>query len=569
MHLKTHHQREENDEFLCRHYLKLPESLMMVVCRVQDCDEAVYLGREPRRLQLIMKNHVDTSHPSKTLEECFNLACRGCGQTFGLDEKEEWADHVNQDHRDVFKRSRCISTCSSIDYNTESNRTEVSRTTDEDVENNNTESATILLAYDVTESSPNVAGGQTASSATISDVQPSLKRLQSTVWASLESRKACQSVQGPAPKLSQSDKLGNKEAMDNANAKQELSADNPLSEQEQGAPKKLNMSSEQCPAKARNKETKSSSSISTGPDPSREQDKELRISSLRDEETNNDRRQFEERDLMLNVCQICKLDISSGDPVVLATHLLEHDLGPDLSKFSQYCRICLLAGENGEIKDVKLHYSTQHCDSTAVNHVAKKPKIEDSSKLDKVKQTHRNQIEDTENLTEIGVDECFYCNDSVEPEVRDFHILTQHRKNSFICQLCNRSKIKEPYSKICFHTIQDAGEHMKTAHGVDILKRLNIGLCSNEECSVYPLLKSVYYSNLGLPIDFVKFKCGTCAKFLLSQAAMKSHICNGRKKICDAKPGLDDKPKYVEMICRLCERKIEDPSKHIQKYDNK
>ena len=32
----------------------------------------------------------------------------------------------------------------------------------------------------------------------------------------------------------------------------------------------------------------------------------------------------------------------------------------------------------------------------------------------------------------------------------------------------------------------------------------------------------VYYSNLGLPIDFVKFKCGTCSKYLLSQVILSS-----------------------------------------------
>ena len=169
----------------------------------------------------------------------------------------------------------------------------------EDVENNNIVSAT-NFSDDVTEStptsamtsSPNGAGGQQTSSATISDVQPRSKSVQSTILASLESRYASQ---GPESKLSQADKLDNNEALavGQSDDKQGLSADKPQSERHKPAPKKLSTSPEQCPANARNDETKSSFCASSSPDPSREQEHELCISSSRVEETsNNDHRQY-------------------------------------------------------------------------------------------------------------------------------------------------------------------------------------------------------------------------------------------------------------------------------------
>ena len=172
----------------------------------------------------------------------------------------------------------------------------------EDVENNNIVSAT-NFSDDVTESTPatamtsapNGAGGQKTSSATISDVQPRSKSVQSAVSASLESRNASQPVRGPESKLSQADKLDNNEALavDPSDDKQGPSADKPLSEREKPAPKKLSTSQEQCPAKASNDETKSSSCASFSPDPSREQEHELCISSSRVEETSiNDHRQY-------------------------------------------------------------------------------------------------------------------------------------------------------------------------------------------------------------------------------------------------------------------------------------
>jgi len=284
-------------------------------------------------------------------------------------------------------------------------------------------------------------------------------------------------------------------------------------------------------------------------------------------------------DLIMNVCKICTMELYTGDPVILATHLLDHDLGPDLARFKQFCRLCIGDGkELIEIADLKEHCVQHHgtagadlvdysvCKSYEQVHQksanAEAESHPSSKVVLKVFAPNKGDINASAgNRQFTKSDLCDFCNESVAEGKLNFHILTQHSKNSFRCSLCFRSKIKKPETVVCFATLHEAGDHMKQFHGVDFLKKLtsiSSGAEEGAECMVYSILKAVC-PFLSLPTNYQMMACTACDRRFLS--TQLTHVCD--------EAGSNGGASSLVLKCRLCYRdlNVSSANSHINNYE--
>merc|ERR1712129_301841 len=69
----------------------------------------------------------------------------------------------------------------------------------------------------------------------------------------------------------------------------------------------------------------------------------------------------EDQNIILSICSVCQAQFFTSDPSILATHLLDHDMGPDMKQILKCCRICFSVKdsispvENGEEHCKQIH----------------------------------------------------------------------------------------------------------------------------------------------------------------------------------------------------------------------
>eukprot|EP00092_Neocalanus_flemingeri_P016933 GFUD01018312.1.p1 GENE.GFUD01018312.1~~GFUD01018312.1.p1 ORF type:complete len:1199 (+),score=288.84 GFUD01018312.1:311-3598(+) len=144
----------------------------------------------------------------------------------------------------------------------------------------------------------------------------------------------------------------------------------------------------------------------------------------------------EDQDTSLSICSVCQTQFYSKDPAMLATHLLEHDLGPNMGLYMQLCRICYsMKGDEDPIKDLDYHNQEVHSIKTLKNSRIKVE--EDQESKPKVKEYKNKKVKSEDSECQP----CPYCGDSIDRDKISFHVSTQHRKSTFRCTICVESKM--------------------------------------------------------------------------------------------------------------------------------
>ena len=133
--------------------------------------------------------------------------------------------------------------------------------------------------------------------------------------------------------------------------------------------------------------------------------------------------------ITLSICTVCQAQFYTRDPSILATHLLDHELGPDMKKFIQCCRICFsMKGSMTPVKNPGLHYEEVHCSSNIITHhtTMKEEKVEALALT--------TQIDDDSQP-------CSYCGETQDTKNDlSVHISTHHFQQRFQCTICEESK---------------------------------------------------------------------------------------------------------------------------------
>ena len=76
-----------------------------------------------------------------------------------------------------------------------------------------------------------------------------------------------------------------------------------------------------------------------------------------------------DRDITLSTCTVCQAQFYTRDPSILATHLLDHEMGPDMKMFTQCCRICFsMKGSLTPVNNPSQHFEEVHSRSNTSSH---------------------------------------------------------------------------------------------------------------------------------------------------------------------------------------------------------
>ncbi|XP_023329147.1 uncharacterized protein LOC111701899 isoform X3 [Eurytemora carolleeae] len=565
-HLKVQHDRLESDDILSRHYIRIPTNLQLIVCKVQDCDEAVFLARSTEEVMSALKTHQLSVHPNRDISACFSLTCRFCGSTFNYDEEKEWSKHIAFDHRDLNFSKLCFELSLSV-LSREPNRCESQNKEETDKSLNVDEPSDISSDENTSKSEPQ---------SSCSDIKQKEERMyvsRINLDKSLGEDEYTEDKEGHTENEDDPHT-----EMDVLPSKQEicpfcldiLSGDKLIQHILQEHENNLFC----CPMCSDNDRFRTWTILAM-----KNHYLQVHPGVLLNPRALN----LENVEMKMSICKICKMKILTGDAVILATHLLDHDLGPDTSQFKNCCRICCLYSESDA--EEKECFGNHYCKEgneleTSITESVFKDTIEvikenrnlhlgpsPSGNVKMSAQNRRKVCPESKEVLKKDVVDCEHCDEKIETSNVDFHTLTQHKKSCFRCTQCQRnfkSKIEKIDVPACFQTIQDAGMHHEEVHGVDITTKL-FGSTSQDTstCQVYPILKSEV-PTLSLPSCYYMYNCLTCGRDLLTAKLAKSHfsrINQSERKECEI-TGILTK-------CRFCLRVLKETvnDRHIIKYN--
>ena len=449
-HLKTVHNQKLNDSTLSRNHLGLPASLAMICCKVTDCYKAIFLARDVKQVEKMMTRHEEKLHGAR---DCFNLACRSCCIVFSVEEEVKWKEHLAEDHSLITNRPRTVS----------SSTWGVSEPgSDEDcspVTNHGSDERSVRLV--------------SASVSPMHDVDNA--HVQETVKVDMTQCKFCGEM-----------------VEDEKEAEHELSLH--LS--------KL-FSCQTCQRKDERWYGQTAAELVSHADQEHNIDLKFKdVPAPVDQDTS------------LSICTVCQAQFYSRDPSMLATHLLDHDLGPDMGLFLLCCRICYsVRGEKDLVKDLDNHNEKVHFITTKK---FGKIKVEEepTKKQNKCPKVKTNR---TEENSSINCQPCPYCGDIIDPDKIPFHVSTQHRKSTFRCTICVDSKMSTiaTSSVTVFDKLDQAVDHMITVHQLDILKsKIAKAKATSSPTAVCPVLSclSLHSPGLHLPASSHSLTQLHCAK---------------------------------------------------------
>jgi len=588
-HLKDDHNKVKSDEMLMRHYLRLPSNLKMVCCKISSCDAAVFLGKSPKEMDDKMNLHVNEFHIGKTMADCFNLACRSCSFVLPLDQENIWLEHLALNHKTKdFYTNQIVSLVGS---HTPSDDTNVA---------NGVNNVDIKKETPTDEENVHTIKETPTDEENVHIIKETRTGEQSNIKS--EENKEIMSDEDKSNILFE-------EGQCSFCTKTLLKSEEPRHVLEHHLNKLFHCQvcdyvGEQWTSFSVEELTQHFSTCHI--------DMECKVSAPPD------------GDVVMSVCSVCTAQFYTLDPAVLATHLANHEIGINLKLFNTFCRMC---GMNPE-DNIEKHFKTAHAEeyrmlvdkinktkkedfdvkqkdnsenevgndlkTDASKHIKvvkvkhnpkvkwkiidlKEKQLKGQKKLKETSSTHDKKTclkyehsfdqNDGDLLDKEVKQNCLYCLKELKLTSLPFHVLTQHKKLTFRCNICVDSKINKLPNKICFDTLDAAGEHMDQAHNIDLKKIKDESMERNEaeiknSCPIKSLLE-VFCPGLSIPVDLRKRECRNCGEKLVSLSSVERHnqICpkseetkegveNPEEK--DTRENQDNYQNY-KLSCRLCE----------------